>query len=61
MLHSDICGVNSYLHLTALFAAYRVLHRLIGPRHPPYALTYLTFDSFLTEGSTSYFFLSKVR
>ena len=25
-----------------LFAAYHVLHRLLSPRHPPYALNYLT-------------------
>ena len=26
-----------------LFAAYRVLHRLLAPRHSPYALYYLTY------------------
>ena len=26
-----------------LFAAYRVLHRLLAPRHPPYALVHLTY------------------
>ena len=42
--HSDICGSMVTCTLPQLFAAYRVLLRLIWPRHPPYALTYLTFS-----------------
>ena len=29
-----------------LIAAYRVFHRLLAPRHPPYALSSLTINSF---------------
>lgn len=42
--HSDICGSKVTCTSPQLFAAYRVLLRLIWPRHPPYALTYLTFS-----------------
>ena len=41
--HSDICGSPVTCTLPQLFAAYRVLLRLIWPRHPPYALSFLTF------------------
>ena len=41
--HSDICGSKVTCTSPQLIAAYRVLHRLIWPRHPPYALTYLTY------------------
>ena len=40
--HSEICGSMDICSLPQLIAAYRVLLRLIWPRHPPYALTYLT-------------------
>ena len=40
--HSDICGSSVTCTSPQLFAAYRVLRRLIWPRHPPYALSYLT-------------------
>ena len=36
--HSDICGSQDICSLPQLFAAYHVLHRLLVPRHPPYAL-----------------------
>ncbi len=39
---SDIFGSKCACHSPKLFAAYRVLHRLIVPRHPPYALSSLT-------------------
>ena len=52
LLHSDICGSMPTCGSPQLFAADRVLHRLISPRHPPYALRILTF---LRE------FISKVR
>ena len=39
----DICGSPVTCTLPQLFAAYRVLLRLIWPRHPPYALSFLTF------------------
>ena len=40
--HSEICGSKVTCTSPQLIAAYRVLLRLIWPRHPPYALTYLT-------------------
>ena len=40
--HSDTCGSMVTCTSPQLFAAYRVLLRLIWPRHPPYALTCLT-------------------
>jgi hypothetical protein len=36
--HSDICGSMLICSSPQLFAAYHVLHRLLMPRHPPYAL-----------------------
>ena len=41
--HSEICGSMVTCTSPQLIAAYRVLLRLIWPRHPPYALTYLTY------------------
>ena len=40
--HSDICGSMLMCSSPQLFAAYRVLHRLPVPRHPPCALLHLT-------------------
>ena len=42
-LHSDICGSFRACQSPQLFAAYRVLLRLLMPRHPPCALISLTF------------------
>ena len=36
--HSEICGSMAICTSPQLFAAYRVLHRLREPRHPPCAL-----------------------
>ena len=44
--HSDICGSSDICSLPQLFAAYHVLHRLLVPRHPPYALLRLIISSF---------------
>ena len=41
--HSDICGSMDICSSPQLFAAYHVLHRLLVPRHPPCALSCLTF------------------
>ena len=41
--HSEISGSKPACGSPKLFAAYRVLHRLLAPRHPPYALINLTF------------------
>ena len=43
LLHSDICGSMVICTSPQLFAACRVLRRQISPRHPPYALTILTY------------------
>ena len=42
-LHSDICGSNRACQSPQLFAAYHVLLRLLMPRHPPCALSSLTW------------------
>ena len=41
--HSDICGSMDICSYPQLFAAYHVFHRLLVPRHPPCALSCLTF------------------
>ena len=41
--HSDICGSMAICAYPQLFAAYRVLRRLLVPRHSPCALSSLTF------------------
>ena len=40
--HSEIFGSTPVCGSPKLIAAYRVLHRLLMPRHPPYALSSLT-------------------
>ncbi len=40
--HSDISGSMDICSSPKLFAAYHVFHRLLVPRHPPYALSSLT-------------------
>ncbi len=40
--HSEISGSTPVCGLPKLIAAYHVLHRLLAPRHPPYALSSLT-------------------
>ena len=40
--HSEIFGSTPVCGSPKLIAAYRVLHRLLAPRHPPYALSSLT-------------------
>jgi hypothetical protein len=40
--HSDILGSKPVCGSPKLFAAYHVLHRLLAPRHSPYALSSLT-------------------
>ena len=41
--HSEICGSMLTCSSPQLIAAYRVLLRFETPRHPPYALTCLTY------------------
>ena len=45
-LHSDICGSMAICASPQLFAACRVLLRQISPRHPPYALSILTYGTY---------------
>ena len=40
--HSDICGSMDICSSPKLIAAYHVFHRLLVPRHPPYALISIT-------------------
>lgn len=42
--HSEICVSLPICGSAQLFAAYRVLLRLLTPRHPPYALISLAID-----------------
>ena len=42
--HSEICGSMDMCSLPQLIAACHVLLRLPVPRHPPYALSHLTFQ-----------------
>ena len=73
--HSDISGSKDICSSPKLFAAYHVFHRLLVPRHPPYALFSMTnlFSSTgmddhytgialpaLVLGSFFYFVFSKV-
>ena len=48
--HSEICGSKVICTSPQLIAAYRVLHRLLMPRHPSCALSSLTY--FLTITSS---------
>ena len=43
--HSEISGSKDICSSPKLFAAYHVFHRLLVPRHPPCALSRLTFIS----------------
>ena len=47
--HSDISGSMRMCHSPKLFAACRVLHRLLMPRHSPCALISLTISLVLKE------------
>ena len=40
--HSEIHGSRDICSSPQLFAAYHVFHRLLVPRHPPYALSSMT-------------------
>ena len=43
--HSEISGSKPVCGSPMLFAAYHVLHRLLAPRHSPYALSSLTIET----------------
>ena len=55
--HSDIHGSILACSSPWLFAAYRVLHRLLAPRHPPYALSSLTLQLLRTKTFLVFLFL----
>ena len=58
--HSDIPGSTRAYRSPRLIAVNHVLHRLCVPRHPPYALTYLTHLMLRNLlGSQSYAKMSK--
>ena len=51
--HSDIPGSKLVCSSPRLIAACHVLHRLLAPRHPPYALSSLTIRNFeLTQNGS---------
>ncbi len=52
--HSDICGSLDICSSPQLFAAYHVFHRLLVPRHPPCALSCLTFYNLPVRHSVGY-------
>jgi hypothetical protein len=47
--HSGIFGSKPVCGSPKLFAAYHALHRLLAPRHSPYALSSLTIRTLDTE------------
>ena len=47
--HSEISGSTLVCSSPKLIAAYHVLHRLLAPRHPPYALSSLTLLTLETD------------
>src|SRR5262249_16681495 len=51
--HSEIPGSKLICSSPGLIAAYRVLHRLLAPRHSPYALSSLTIrnSTYAYQGS----------
>ena len=51
--HSEILGSKDVCSSPRLIAAYHVLHRLLAPRHPPYALYNLTKKHGKDASSTS--------
>ena len=58
--HSDTAGSRDICSSPALFAAYRVLHRLREPRHPPCALSYFRHAGKTSKTSLPKLILSAV-
>ena len=57
--HSEMYGSLPACGSPYLFAAYRVLHRLSMPRHPPYALcSLITFRNFTSKVNHTMIMLS---
>ena len=59
--HSDIPGSSPMCGSPRLFAAYHVLLRLLVPRHPPRALSCLTFFPGTSRSVVTEFFVGSVR
>ena len=59
--HSEISGSMGICPSPKLFAAYHVLHRLLVPRHPPYALISITKRFVLTGMRTPLHVYSVIR
>ena len=57
--HSEISGSMGICPSPKLFAAYHVLHRLLVPRHPPYALISIT-KRFKSTGMDSHLHMYSV-
>lgn len=57
--HSDISGSMDICSSPKLFAAYHVFHRLLVPRHPPYALISMT--NLILEAGDSILFRTSVH
>ena len=53
--HSEIRGSTLACSYPRLIAAYHVLHRLLAPRHPPYALTCLTINYNMVRNKGRYY------
>ena len=56
--HSDISGSMDICSSPKLFAAYHVFHRLLVPRHPPYALSSITNFAYLAGTRLAYTFIA---
>ena len=52
--HSEICGSKVICTSPQLIAAYRVLHRLLMPRHPSCALSSLTYFLTITSSLSNF-------
>ena len=55
--HSEIAGSKPVCGSPTLIAAYHVLHRLLAPRHSPYALSSLTITSDFIRYETGHYTL----
>src|SRR5678815_2791869 len=57
--HSEIPGSKLICSSPGLIAAYRVLHRLLEPRHSPYTLSSLTYKKLETNASQGFASLTR--
>ena len=59
--HSEITGSKDICSSPMLIAAYHVFHRLLVPRHPPYALYSLIILSYKNELFLSWFIINLLK